>query len=656
MRRLPAIATCALLLAALLPLAPVGAQEQDEAEPTAEAVAPLPTTVRIESVDVAGYPQVSAVVSVTAQPEGPLPVETFTVREAGTVRPAEVAYARSSDLQVMLLIDTTGSMGGPPIEAAKRAAATFVEALPDEARIAVVSYDVEATVLTELSADRDDHLDAIDGLTAQGRTAMYDAVLTAVEGFPEGTDANRVIVLLTDGEDNASEGSVEEAVEALEAADVTLHSVEYLTAFTEGAGIRTMANATGGAVLRADDADALTAVYEQLAADLVSRYQVTYTSQASGRVDVDIEVEQGELRASGRRTVMLPVLEDEPAETPTQVEVPVEDPGLTEAMLIPPGEASGAARAALIVGLVAWFLALVLVALVLLQPRQQQVQIAGADRRISGARGHGVSELADRASLFAERRLERRGYRGRLNAALERAGIDLRPGEFLVLVLCGAVTAAVVGALLQGAALALAFGVVTLLGARIVVSTLASRRQARFAGQLGEMLQLLTGSLRAGYSLMQAVDAVAREAASPAADEFARIVVEARLGRDLHDALHAMAERTASIDFQWVAQAIQIHREVGGDLAEVLDTVAETIRERDHVRRQVKALSAEGRISGIVLILLPFGAGVGMYLINPGYIGELFTTGPLGWGLIGAGVALMIIGALWIKKLVRLVF
>ena len=107
----------------------------------------------------------------------------------------------------------------------------------------------------------------------------------------------------------------------------------------------------------------------------------------------------------------------------------------------------------------------------------------------------------------------------------------------------------------------------------------------------------MAGSLRAGHSLLRAVDSVASEADAPTSEEFARIVNETRVGRDLNDALDEVAERMGSDDFTWVAQAIAIHREVGGNLAEVLDAVGHTIRERNAIRRQVKALAAEGKLS-----------------------------------------------------------
>ena len=146
------------------------------------------------------------------------------------------------------------------------------------------------------------------------------------------------------------------------------------------------------------------------------------------------------------------------------------------------------------------------------------------------------------------------------------------------------------------------------------------RRQAAFADQLDDSLQLMASSLRAGHSLLRAVDAVSQDAASPTAEEFARIVNETRVGRDLSDSLDEVAERMGSDDFTWVAQAIAIHREVGGNLAEVLDAVGHTIRERNAIRRQVKALSAEGKLSAIVLGALPFAIIGFIAMTNPRYL------------------------------------
>src|SRR5581483_3231199 len=160
------------------------------------------------------------------------------------------------------------------------------------------------------------------------------------------------------------------------------------------------------------------------------------------------------------------------------------------------------------------------------------------------------------------------------------------------------------------------------------------------------------GSLRTGYGLLQAVEAVSREAASPTADEFRRVTTETRLGRDLTDALAAMAERVGATDLAWVVQAVDIHREVGGNLAEVLDRVAETMRERQHIRRQVMALSAEGRMSAYVLLALPFGMAFILAIVNPKYFGQL-TGSHAGHLLLALAAGLMAVGAFWLNKIIH---
>ena len=181
------------------------------------------------------------------------------------------------------------------------------------------------------------------------------------------------------------------------------------------------------------------------------------------------------------------------------------------------------------------------------------------------------------------------------------------------------------------------------------------RRSEKFADQLEQTLPLMGGSLRAGFGIMQALDAVARESESPTSDEFHRLIVETRLGRDLTDAMAALAARVTSEDFNWVVQAIEIHRQVGGDLAEVLDNVYATIRDRNKIRRQIKALSAEGRFSALVLFILPLAMFGVITVLNPNYISEL-TTHTIGIALLIGAAALMTLGGFWLRRIVRLVF
>jgi tight adherence protein B len=217
------------------------------------------------------------------------------------------------------------------------------------------------------------------------------------------------------------------------------------------------------------------------------------------------------------------------------------------------------------------------------------------------------------------------------------------------------VCAAVAGTLLLGTWVGLLMLVVVPFGARVLVKFKVGRRQAAFADQLDDSLQLMASSLRAGHSLLRAVDAVSQDAASPTAEEFARIVNETRVGRDLSDSLDEVAERMGSDDFTWVAQAIAIHREVGGNLAEVLDAVGHTIRERNAIRRQVKALSAEGKLSAIVLGALPFAIMGFISMTNPSYLAK-FTQSFMGYAMLATAVVMMVIGMFWLKKTVAIKF
>jgi tight adherence protein B len=240
-------------------------------------------------------------------------------------------------------------------------------------------------------------------------------------------------------------------------------------------------------------------------------------------------------------------------------------------------------------------------------------------------------------------------------ARLEQAGITMRLQDLVLLVIAGSLVAAALGVVLAGPLLGLALGLVMPILARVWIGVLTSRRQKAFADQLDDSLQLMASSLRAGHSLLQALNSVAGEAEEPTSVEFARVINETRVGRELGQALEETARRMNSEDFVWVTQAIAINREVGGNLAEVLDGVGHTIRERNQIRRQVKALSAEGRLSALVLMALPLGVLAFLSITNPAYIAR-FTESLVGYAMIAAGVLLLIIGGLWLRKVVSIKF
>jgi tight adherence protein B len=300
------------------------------------------------------------------------------------------------------------------------------------------------------------------------------------------------------------------------------------------------------------------------------------------------------------------------------------------------------------VGVAVCFAAMLVGLVELLALRPPRATGFGSRHRWSGLAG-----IASQAGDLTEEALRRGGQASALGEALERAGLDLRPGELVMIVAASAVAALAGGWLVLGPVPGLALAALVVATAKATVTRLAARRRNRFADQLGETLQLLAGSMRAGHGLAQALDTVGVESESPTAEEFRRLTVETRLGRTLGEALGAMAERMQSADFEWVVQAIEINREVGGDLAEIFDRVGATIRDRNRLRRQVSALSAEGRMSAIVLVCLPFALAGIMAVTNRGYLNELFTS-TVGLGMLGAGAALLVAGGAWLRRIIQI--
>jgi tight adherence protein B len=242
----------------------------------------------------------------------------------------------------------------------------------------------------------------------------------------------------------------------------------------------------------------------------------------------------------------------------------------------------------------------------------------------------------------------------RLAQRLDLANISRKPAEWVLFGICGS---AVVAAALSLATRYVLIGIVggALVGwatMRLTLSLRIARRRAVFSDQLPDLLQLVAGSLQSGFSLPQALDSVVREDTQPAAGEFARALAEARIGADLTDSLDTVATRMDSDDLHWTVMAIRIQRGVGGNLGEVLLTIASTIRERAYLRRQVRALSAEGRLSGYVLVALPILVGGWLFITSSRYMRPLYTT-PIGLLMLLGAIGLVVVGAMWMRTLVK---
>jgi tight adherence protein B len=262
--------------------------------------------------------------------------------------------------------------------------------------------------------------------------------------------------------------------------------------------------------------------------------------------------------------------------------------------------------------------------------------------------------LKERALRLADRVAARRGIGERLALRLDRAAVPWQPNEWILLCVGVGVGAALVsslllGSLLPGPPLGLAAG---WLGPRLFLSVRAGRRSAAFGAELPDALQLVASGLSSGYSLLQALDSVVRLGQGPVAVEVGRALAQSRLGTPIEDALEQAADRVGSVDFRWVVMAMRVQREIGGNLADVLLQVAGTIRERAWLRRHVKALSAEGRLSGLILAALPVVIGGYLFLVRPEYVGRLVTE-PLGLVMLAVSAVMLGIGMVWMNKIAK---
>lgn len=267
-----------------------------------------------------------------------------------------------------------------------------------------------------------------------------------------------------------------------------------------------------------------------------------------------------------------------------------------------------------------------------------------------------VAVIGDGFVSLIEGFLSRRGWRPFSAEELDLAGIRASVGRVVAFVLICTVivfilASSVTASPFAGVFMAMLVPILTKVG----IARKASKRRREFQKQLAPLLQMMAASLRAGHSLPRAIDAAATDSDSPMQEELGRIVNEYRLGRDLVEAMELVAARMKSLDFAWIAQAIDAQRESGGNLNEILDQVSTTIRERGHLRQQVMSLSAEGRLSAYILMGLPVVIGL-YYSVVAWDLMSLFIAAPLGKLLLGIAAVMYVLGGLWMKKIVNIEF
>ena len=495
------------------------------------------------------------------------------------------AQATAENFEVMLAVDTSGSMQGEAIEQTKAAAVRFINQMPPDVRIGLVSFGETVSAPTVPTTDRALLSQKITALVADGDTLLYDGVMAAVNAYTPAA-ANTALVVLSDGKDSGSANTLEAAVAAVRGHHV--ETISLRTSETDLAALQAL-----GTVTAADDPEALSAAFARVADEL--------TKAAA---------------AAALTTVYTRPAPSAAALEPSELSFP----------WVPALAVFGS-----------------LVVLVLLVWPRQRVSRA----RLGIQQPKRMSEMGQRTiSMF-----EGMARQGDLASNLTVANIGIKPGEFVALVAVIAAGVGLLGLLLGGLLLSVISAVVVCLGAQLYVQRKKAKRRAAFAEQVPDLLQLITTSMRSGYGITQALDSVAEEADEPARSEFAHVLTETRLGRDLSESLRSLAVRMDNVDLEWVIGAIDINRDTGGNISETLGQVSLTVRERERMQRQVLTLTAEGRLSARILMVLPFVMGLIQWRTNPAAFALLFQ----GIGVVAlfCGAVMMLIGWFWVRRLVN---
>lgn len=544
------------------------------------------------------------------------------------------------DRSTVIVLDASNSMkGSGKFAAATTAINAFLDSAPDDVAIGLVAFAGDITTTVSPTIDHADVRTALAELSLAKGTSVYDGIVEGVR-LLDG-DGSRNLLVLSDGADTGSDMTLEVATADAVAAGVVVDVVS-LVQGEQGEQLASVATETGGSVIPADPA-ALTTVFSERAAALAQQLLVTFEAPYGSGEDANIDVVVAAGGAEHHDTAF--------ASLGPGFEVPdVVDSG--RALVGNSGMLLGAGAMALgLFGL----LSITLVGAA--DNRSQSVRqldayfngSAGETDRKKKSRKGGSSDLKGSAVSVAGRFVSE-DMESRISLRLAGAGSALTASEWVLVHLGIAFVSGLGGLVMGGLALSILGLLLGLVLPWVYLKVRHSRRLNAFNGQLAQTLGLMAGGLQAGLSLPQAVDTVVREGHEPMAGELRRALVEQRLGIDITEALESVAERMESDDFAWVVMAIRIQREVGGNLAEILHTVADTLREREYLRRQVKALSAEGRLSGYILTGLPPLIFIYMLFGNADYVRVLYTTLP-GYMMLGAAGFLLVLGAFAMTKL-----
>ncbi|HSI97572.1 MAG TPA: type II secretion system F family protein, partial [Gaiellaceae bacterium] len=541
----------------------------------------------------------------------------------------------------VLLIDASNSMKGAAIEGAMVAAREFLDERKADLPVAIVVFGPSNTVLADFTTDREKLAAAVarNPRLSEG-THIYDALIRVSELAKVKGLGRTTVVLLSDGTDIGSSASREQALAAAAEANMRVVSVGLQSRQYDPEALKGLAQATGGTYAEAANPEALAAIFENIGARLSSEYVLTYRSLLPPEVEAKVQVAVAGLAAPATASYTTPALDVSPRGT-------FEREWIDEVIVSP------------------WLFVFVLVAILALLAFAVLTALDVRKRSLRRRMARYVSvpseeesraRRAEVASMLAEKAQSKvSGLRSwqSFEHDVDLGGFKLSPLALAGWTVVGGIVASLVAALYFQSLTGLLLGLAAPFVTRFIVSRRVRKTKAAFDDQLPDNLDVLAGAMRTGHSMMGALAVMVDSADEPSKSEFRRVLQDEQLGVQLDDALMVMARRMQSYDAEQVAMVMKLQREAGGNTAEVLDRVAETIRGRMELRRLVNVLTAQARISRWILTSLPIF--VFLMLVSSGgdYLDPMTGT-TAGRIALGLGVVLIVVGSLWIKRIAKL--
>ena len=603
------------------------------------AAAPASSGVKVVEVKGPDFPVRTYVVTL---PKGrKLTVHGVTVTENGNpvieqkLVPASKALKKT--FGVVLVLDTSYSMTGKPIAAAVAAAQAFAAQRNPNEELGVIEFNREPTPVLNLTDSSTKINEALSKPPAIATgTHIYDAVAQAEEMLKSEHITSGSVVVLSDGADTGSTKTKDEVAKAARDSNVKIYTIGLDDQSYNPGTLKALAAAGHGEYAKAS-AQNLTPLFDQLSQVLSNQYLLQYKSLEGPnkrvRVDVTVKGLGKAVPEPGYTTPRNPVKNTTPA--PYKPSIGSRIWGSTITMLL---------LALLAAGAVA------LLVVMLLQPKRSGLPARMAEfvsiRGLQKDKGPTTPEEKDDAP-------KRSTWWTRLDETLEIAQIHASPE----MVVFGTVALTVLTFLLiwagTGSPLWALFALgVPYLSREWIVRTLARRRN-RFAEQLPDALQVIASALRSGHSFAGALAVVVESGSDPMKSEMQRVVADEQLGIPIQNSIGVVAERMASRDLEQLALVAELQREAGGNAAEVVDRVAETVRERFDLKRLIQTLTMQGRMSRWIVSALPIGIILILQIENPHYLHPLLAS-PAGKVFFGLAAAWAVAGSFVIKKIVEI--